>query len=149
MAEHTMNPPTGAPPETVLAPEPSDAIRALGMAIAVGDVDARHVAVSRAVAQWPTFLDAWAALSEVGRDPIESYAAARVGYHRGLDKLRQGGWKGSGYVRWSYEENRGFLRCLAHLATHAGTIGEADEVARIGGFLKQLDPSWPPATLDR
>ena len=144
-----MEPPAGRPPETVLLAANGDAVRGLGLALEVDDEEARRVAVSRAVAQWPRFLDGWAALSEVARDPVEGYAASRVGYHRGLDLLRQSGWKGSGYVRWSEPDNRGFLRCLAHLCQHAAEIGETDEVARIDVFLHQLDPDWPPPTLDR
>ena len=149
MTQFPLEPPADRPPETVLEPANRDAVRGLGLALEVEDIDARRVAVSRAVAQWPRFLDAWAALSEVARDPVEGYAASRVGYHRGLDLLRQSGWKGSGYVRWREPDNRGFLRCLAHLTQHAAEIGETDEVARIDVFLHQLDPDWPPSSLDR
>src|SRR5439155_1547527 len=67
----------------------------------------------------------------------------RVGYHRGLDALRQAGWRGSGYVRASHPENIGFLRALDGLRRQAGRIGEADEEARCAEFLHQLDPAWP------
>lgn len=149
MPEWPMADPLAKPPETVLDVEPAEARRGLALALAVEDLDARRVAISRTVAQWPRMLDAWAALGEVGRDPIESYAAFRVGYHRGLDRLRAQGWRGSGYVRWRNEENRGFLRCLAGLADAANRIGEADEVARIEQFLTQLDPMWPPESVER
>ena len=149
MADFAVQPPTSAPPETILSPENRDAVRGLGLALELDDPDARRVAVSRAVAQWPQCLDAWAALAEEARDPVEAYAASRVGYHRGLDRLRQSGWKGSGYVRWSHEENRGFLRCVATLRTSAAAIGEADEVERLDTFLRQLDPAWPPPSTDR
>ena len=82
------------------------------------------------------------------RDDIEAYAYFRVGYHRGLDRLRQSGWRGTGYVRWSHEENRGFLRALAGLHASAARIGEADEEERCLQFLQQLDPSWPPPNLE-
>jgi len=62
---------------------------------------------------------------------------------RGLDRLRQGGWRGSGYVRWSHPTNRGFLRALAGLARTAREIGETDEEERCELFLRQLDPDWP------
>ena len=75
---------------------------------------------------------------------MESYAAYRVGYHRGLDTLRQNGWRGSGYVRWKHQTNRPFLRCLAGLQQCAAQIGETDEAERCALFLLQLDPSWPP-----
>ncbi len=80
--------------------------------------------------------------SQLGRDSVEGYACARVGYHRGLDRLRQSGWRGSGYVRWEHETNRGFLRALDALRQRAGEIGEADEEARCTEFLLQLEPGW-------
>jgi hypothetical protein len=94
------------------------------------------------VADAPTSLEAWAALGDLGRDTVERYAAYRVGYHRGLDQLRANGWRGSGYVRWSHPENRGFLRALAGLAEQAAAIGEDDEAERCMQFLRQLDPAW-------
>ena len=80
-------------------------------------------------------------------DPIDRYAFARVGYHRGLDTLRAAGWRGSGYVRWSHPSNRGFLRCLEALRAAAQAIGESDEEERCAVFLRQLDPDWPPRGL--
>ncbi|MGO3151718.1 MAG: DUF3151 domain-containing protein [Galactobacter sp.] len=79
--------------------------------------------------------DAWAE----GRE-VESYAFARVGYHRGLDALRKSGWRGQGPVPYSHEPNRGFLRSLYALRRAAAAIGEVDEVARIGTFLNDSDP---------
>jgi hypothetical protein len=72
-----------------------------------------------------------------------------VGYHRGLDRLRASGWRGSGYVRWAHPTNRGFLRSLAGLERMAAAIGERDEQERCALFLRQLDPSWPPSELPR
>ena len=69
------------------------------------------------------------------------YACYRVGYHRGLDRLRANGWRGSGYVRWEHEPNRGFLRALRGCGRAAAAIGEADEAERCAQFLAQLDPS--------
>jgi uncharacterized protein DUF3151 len=89
-------------------------------------------------AQFPAFSLAWAMLAEAALDggrPVEAYAYARTGYHRGLDALRRNGWKGHGPVPWSHEPNRGFLRCLAALARAAGAIGEADEESRCWTFL--------------
>jgi hypothetical protein len=134
---------TSGPPETVLDPEPGEARAALLEALTVGDREA----LATVAARWPRFLDAWARLGDVGRDPIESYAYYRIGYHRGLDKLRGSGWRGSGYVRWSHEENRGFLRALDGLRRTAEEIGETDEAERCAQFLRQLDPAWPPADL--
>lgn len=129
------------PPETVLDREPDDALAGLA---AAGD-DRSAVAV--VVARHPRFLDGWAALGLLARDDIEAYAYYRVGYHRGLDRLRGSGWRGSGYVRWVHETNRGFLRALAGLARSAAAIGEVDEQERCELFLRQLDPDWTDANV--
>lgn len=97
--------------------------------------------VAEVVVQHPTSLNAWAEYGDRARDDLERYMAYRIGYHRGLDALRQNGWRGSGYVRWRNESNRGFLRCLAGLARLASLIGEAGEAERCRTFLAQLDPS--------
>lgn len=128
-------------PETVLSPEPADALAALDSALAV-DPEHRRAAVSEVVARWPRFLDGWARLGELARDDVEAYACFRVGYHRGLDRLRQSGWRGSGYVRWRHATNRGFLRALDGLRAAAAAIGERDEEERCAEFLRQLDPEW-------
>jgi hypothetical protein len=94
-------------------------------------------------ARYPTSSAAWAALADRAYDAgavIESYAYARVGYHRGLDALRRNGWKGHGPVPWSHEPNRGFLRCLHALGRAAAAIGEADEAQRCRAFLDDSDP---------
>ena len=103
------------------------------------------------VADHPESMDAWAALGECQeaaagslRGAVQAYASFRIGYHRGLDALRRNGWSGTQLVRWTDESNRGFLRCLAGLQRMAGRIGESDEEARCGDFLRQLDPDWPP-----
>jgi hypothetical protein len=132
------------PPETVLDREPADALDALVSALSKPDAD-RRAAVADVVARWPRFLDAWARLGELARDDVEAYAAFRVGYHRGLDRLRQNGWRGSGFVRWSHPENQGFLRALHGLQVSAERIGETDEAERCALFLRQLDPDWKGA----
>jgi len=129
------------PPETVLDPEPPPAREALATAQGEPD-DRRREAISRVVAAHPDFLDAWARLGEHARDDVEGYACFRVGYHRGLDKLRKSGWRGSGFVRWEHEANRGFLRALEGLRGAAERIGESDEAQRCAEFLQQLDPDW-------
>ncbi len=130
-------------PETVLPPEPSEALAALAAALeAPAEGGERRQAVAAVVARWPRFLDAWARLGQLGRDDVEAYASFRVGYHRGLDRLRQSGWRGSGYVRWRVESNRGFLRALDGLRRQAEAIGETDEAERCRQFIGQLDPSW-------
>jgi hypothetical protein len=126
------------PPETVLPPPPEDAAAALDAALDQGEREA----VAAVVARWPRFLDAWARLGELARDDVEAYACFRAGYHRGLDALRQAGWRGSGYVRWRHSSNRGFLRALDGLGRAAGAIGERDEEERCAQFLRQLDPDW-------
>ena len=44
---------------------------------------------------------------------------------------------------WSHEPNQGFLRCLRSLARAASAIGEDEEVARLGVFIDDCDPSVP------
>jgi hypothetical protein len=134
---------SAGPPETVLDPEPIELTAALSAASTAGEGD-RRAAISAVVADWPRSSLAWATLGDAASSTIDAYAAYRVGYHRGLDRLRGSGWRGSGYVRWAHEGNRGFLRCLAGLERTAGVIGEADEQERCALFLRQLDPTWPP-----
>jgi hypothetical protein len=128
-------------PETVLPPERAEVRHRLAQALA-GPDDGRRAAVAAVVADNPRSLEGWASVGDLARDPVEAYAAYRVGYHRGLDTLRANGWRGSGYVRWSHESNRGFLRSLDGLRRVAAEIGEADEEARCAEFLRQLDPDW-------
>jgi hypothetical protein len=99
-------------------------------------------ALRRVAARWPMLLQAWASLAETAEDPVSSYAFARVGYHRGLDALRRSGWRGSGVVRVTREENLGFLRSLNALRAAASAIGEDEEAKRCELFLFQLDPDW-------
>ena len=125
----------GGPEPTLL---PGDAVADVELSQGVDpyDVARRH----------PTSSLAWAALSDQawaeGR-VMESYAFARVGYHRGLDALRRNGWKGHGPVPWSHEPNQGFLRCLRALHRAAATIGEEDEILRLDAFMTECDPQMP------
>jgi hypothetical protein len=117
----------GEPPATLL-PANSEAEALVSSGTAPTDV----------AAQYPAFSLAWALLAEsalAAGNPVEAYAYARTGYHRGLDALRRNGWKGHGPIPWSHEPNRGFLRCLAALATAAGEIHETDEEHRCWTFL--------------
>lgn len=134
------------PPETVLDPPPAEGVGRLDAALRLPP-ERRRDAVADVVRTFPWWPDAWAVLGSLARDDVEAYAAYRVGYHRGLDQLRQGGWRGTGYVRWSAPGNRGFLRCLHGLAQAAAAIGEAVEHERCELFLRQLDPAWPPGEL--
>jgi hypothetical protein len=116
---------------------------ALAAALESADPEQRRGEVRDVVAGAPGFLDGWARLGELARDPVEAYACFRVGYHRGLDQLRQAGWRGSGYVRWEHETNRGFLRALDGLRGAASALGETAEEQRCAEFLVQLDPAGP------
>jgi hypothetical protein len=103
-----------------------------------GGADPRDVAAAH-----PEYSAAWADLADdaYGRGaPVESYAYARVGYHRGLDQLRRNGWKGHGPVPWEHEPNRGFLRSLHALGRAAGAIGETAEAERCATFLRDSSP---------
>ena len=109
------------------------------------EVLARHEAGDEAadlVAKFPASSLAWALLANEAHNEgriVESYAFARVGYHRGLDSLRKAGWRGQGPVPWRHEPNRGFLRSLYALGRAAAAIGETEEVERIGKFLNDSD----------
>jgi hypothetical protein len=123
----------GGPPPTLL---PDDA-GPRGALAAGGDPAA-------VAARWPASSVGWAALADAAYDRgafVESYAYARVGYHRGLDALRRSGWKGHGPVPWAHEPNRGFLRSLNALARAAAAIGEGDEEGRCRRFLDDCDPA--------
>lgn len=124
----------GGPEPTLLPAEDHDTVAAALVAAPAAEVAALHPAVSLA---WAVLADqAW----ERGAT-IESYAYARVGYHRGLDALRRNGWKGHGPVPWAHEPNRGFLRCLDALGRAAGRIGEDAEADRCATFLADCDPA--------
>ena len=139
MTDHSVHLTPQGPPRTVLPVEPAEVRHAVQQALAAATAERRDLCAA-VVAAHPRSLLAWQALGDTGRDPVERYAAYRVGYHRGLDALRANGWRGSGYVRWADEPNRGFLGCLRGLGEMAATIGEADEAERISLFLAQLDP---------
>ena len=114
-------------PETRLPVDPAAAVLA-------GGRNPQSVA-----AKYPSSPLAWATLAEAALEDgriIEGYAFARTGYHRSLDALRRGGWKGQGPVPWSHEPNQGFLRSLAALSRAAGEIGETDEQQRCAQFLR-------------
>lgn len=129
------------PPETVIPAESPEVLTAVqNAALQVGE--GRIGAVQAVTGEFPGSLCAWVELGDVSIEPIVRYAAYRVGYHRGLDRLRQSGWRGSGYVRWQHESNRAFLRCLNGLGELAAQLGEQDEAQRCALFLRQLDPEW-------
>ncbi|MHC6175188.1 DUF3151 domain-containing protein [Glutamicibacter sp. X7] len=120
-------------PETLL-PEETEVIDRLSAGDEPADL----------AAKFPSSSLVWALLSDEAHAEgriVESYAYARVGYHRGLDALRKAGWRGQGPVPWRHEPNRGFLRSLYALGRGAAAIGEVEEVERIGKFLNDSDPT--------
>jgi len=131
-------------PQTILPPEDPAVDAGLREIDDLSGAE-RLDALFKLTANNPRSLGAWAALGDAARDTMEAYAYYRIGYHRGLDSLRQNGWRGSGYVKWEHENNRPFLRCLDGLQQRAAEIGEDDEAERCALFLRQLEPSWPPA----
>ncbi|PPF79894.1 DUF3151 domain-containing protein [Subtercola sp. Z020] len=131
----------GIPPTLLNADGVGEALAASATAPSAAELEA----LAR---QHPTSSLAWALLSDSAFDAgqiLPSYAYARVGYHRGLDALRKGGWRGQGPVPWSHEPNRGVLRSLYALRRAAEAIGEQDEVVRLTEFLTGADPQAAPA----
>jgi hypothetical protein len=123
----------GGPPPTLLPDEQEPRLL----------LEAR-VAPEEVAARFPTHSAAWAALADSAFERgsvVESYAYARVGYHRGLDALRRNGWKGHGPVPWEHQPNQGFLRALFALGRAAAAIGETDEAERVRAFLDDSDPA--------
>jgi hypothetical protein len=119
----------GVPP-TLLPAEPE-----LETALQLGSHEEAAAAYPRSPMVWALLADdAWQR-----ERVLESYAFARVGYHRGLDALRQAGWRGQGPVPWAHEPNRGVLRALYALRRAAEAIGEDDEVLRLTDFLRDAD----------
>ena len=137
-----------APPTTLLPPEPPEVVAALDAALATGqDGTPERLAALREVARrWPSSIVTWATLAEtalaLGQD-VEAYAFARTAYHRGLDRLRANGWRGTGLVPGSHAPNLGALRALRALMLASGRLGEVDEVTRLRTFLLDSDPSDP------
>lgn len=119
----------GGPPPTHL-PEDGEAAAALTAAV--------HP--KEAAARFPSHPGAWASLAERSYDadePVQAYAYARTGYHRGLDQLRRAGWKGHGPIPWEHGPNQGFLRALHMLSLAAAAIGELDEAQRCATLLRE------------
>jgi uncharacterized protein DUF3151 len=132
----------------VLPPDPADSAQQVTAAFTAFQAgqstgSAYRAQLNAIAAHYPTCLNAWAALGELTLpdDVIAAYAFFRVGYHRGLDRARGSGWRGTQQLRWEDEGNRGFLRCLYGLMCAATAIGEEAEVARIHQFLLELDSS--------
>jgi hypothetical protein len=125
-------------PATLLADD-SEVTAALA---AIDDVTVADLA--DLVKEYPKSSLLWAMLAEEmwgAGAVLPSYAYARVGYHRGLDALRKGGWKGQGPIPWSHEPNRGVLLALFTLRRASEAFGEQDEVDRLTDFLAMSDRS--------
>ncbi len=114
--------PITEPDETRIS-EPEGSLEALAAADGIEDT-------AELAGRYPTCLAAWAELGEaalaVGRT-VDAYAYFRVGYHRGLDRIRKAGWRGSGRVPWSHVANRGQTRPAwsagARSSRNAGRLG--------------------------
>jgi hypothetical protein len=121
-------------PEPTLLPDDQEVWAALAAGTDPTEVAAAH----------PSGQLAWAVLAEQALDrgrPVEGYAFARTGYHRGLDALRRSGWRGQGPVPWEHQPNQGFLRALHALGQAAAEIGETDEAERCRQFLADASPT--------
>jgi len=133
--------------QTVLPDEPVEATTALATALSnppLGTYPSSVPSLREICAAHPDFLDGWARLGQAAYlegDHLSAYAYARVGYHRGLDRLRRHGWGGTGQVRWSEPGNRGFLRALDLLMLASAAIGDDEENLRCRQFLIDLDPT--------
>lgn len=132
----------------VLPPDPDDSAAQVAAALATfqagqSTASAYRERLNAITARYPTCLSAWAALGELvlTDDVIAAYAFFRVGYHRGLDRARGSGWRGTQPLPWEHENNRGFLRCLHGLMRAATAIDEEAEADRTRQFLLDLDPA--------
>lgn len=135
-------------PFIILPDDPADSaqqVAAAAAALEAGRIPAAeyHARLNTVAAQHPTCLLVWAALGELAlsNDVIAAYAFFRTGYHRGLDRARASGWRGTQQLRWEHDRNRGFLRCLYGLMGAAEAIHEEAEARRTRQFLLELDPA--------
>lgn len=155
-AENLVSPGTSLPigPEaTLLGPDHPDLALAAEIGTTAGLLNEDVDTVRAALLRHPDSSLGWGLLARhhlgvSDPDPaalLSGYAAARVGYHRGLDALRRAGWRGAGAVPVTHPANRGFLLCLVTLGEAAALIGEAAEADRIAEFVQQCDPAAPDA----
>ncbi|MGC5628659.1 DUF3151 domain-containing protein [Georgenia sp. Z1344] len=127
--------------DNLLAPDPvrlpEDGPDAPARAALDAGTDAREVAAAH-----PASSLAWATLSRaaLADDPVAAYAFARTGYHRGLDALRKGGWRGQGPVPASHVPNHGVVLAVLALREAARAIGETPEVERLSALADDFDP---------
>ena len=96
-------------------------------------------------ARYPTVSAGWAELADralAAGNVVESYAYARVGYHRGLDALRRNGWKGFGRAYPDFAVLRGDPSDGLPGVAGVGDKTAAALVSRFGslsGLLEALD----------
>ena len=134
----------GGIPETVLEPEPDDALDALRAALpARSKVAATRCPTCAAAGRG--VLDAWARLAQLARDDVEAYAYFRsaitaastgCGSRAGGDPAMSAG---------STRPTADSCAALEGLRSAAEPIGEADEASRCDEFLYQLDPGMGSA----
>jgi hypothetical protein len=127
-------------PVPILLPaDPPEAVAALDQALGSANPGP---ALREVAARWPAVVVIWARLGEwafrEGRD-VEAFAYFRTAYHRGLDRLRQNGWRGMGYVPWSHAPNRGVLRAIRGLMLASAALGEPEEAERCRQLLLDSD----------
>ena len=118
---------------------PADGPDAAARAELAGGEPARQVAVHH-----PASSLVWATLAREALDAgddVTAYAFARTGYHRGLDALRGGGWRGQGPIPADHEPNAGVLMAIMALADAASAIGEDSEATRCEQLLVDSDPT--------
>ena len=132
----------GGPPETFL-PAHEDAAAALAAAADPAEVAAR----------FPAYCAAWAALAEralLAGDPVSAYAFARTGYHRGLDQLRQAGWKGHGPVPWEHEPTAASSApCTCWAPPPRRSARTTKRSAAPTSWPTAARPPWPPCGPDQ
>ncbi len=126
-------PSAGGPPETVLDPEPDDALRSAAGRARAGRRPPRRRRRRRAHAGRASSTRGRS--SALGRDDVEAYAYFRVGYHRGLDRLRQSGWRGIG-LRALARTRRTGASCAR--STACGSAADAIGERRRGAALRRV-----------
>jgi len=131
------------PPPTLLPADSAEAAASLAAAMSQTEPGPGLKAVA---GRWPSFVEVWARLAEWALDrrlDVEGFAFSRTAYHRGLDRLRHNGWRGTGPVPWSHHPNRGVLRAIHALMRASAALGEADEAERCRQLLLDSDPGDP------
>ena len=129
-----------APPPLHLPADPAEGKDPLEPATALAHPDSPNVWASKAERAYEG--------AETDEEKLVTYAFARTGYHRSLDRLRANGWKGWGPVPYSHEPNRPVLRAIAVLALAAQAIGETNEYDRCRQMLSDADPDSVATLLD-